>query len=174
MPRREFIVLARSVGLLLGLWLLAAATQAIEIELEGARLPPGPFTLFAAPGEFLVLRLPDGTANTQLYLEGVGAGQRKSGRWTLQAPLEPGRYALQINDQVSLERRLLSLWVGRPASEHLDRTVALSCGAGGTCSARLGLAPGAWMLRLSGAVDGRPYRRDLRMWLSGDGQARME
>ena len=114
MPRPEFIVLVRSAILWLGLWLLAPASHSIEIELGGARLPAGPFTLFAAPGELLVLTLPAGTDNTQLYLDGVGAGQRKSTRWTLRAPNEPGRYSLQINDQASLERRPLTLLVGRP------------------------------------------------------------
>ena len=78
MPRPGFIVLVRSAVLWLGLLLLAPASHAIEIELGGAGLPAGPFTLFAAPGELLVLTLPNGTDNTQLYLDGVGVGQRKS------------------------------------------------------------------------------------------------
>ena len=67
-----------------------------------------------------------------------------------------------------------SLWIGRPASEHLDRTVAAACGQNGVCTVNLNLAEGAWMLKISGSVSGQPYRRDARMWIAGDGSARVE
>ncbi len=82
--------------------------------------------------------------------------------------------ALFAKGEIAKSLKNGSLWAGRPASEHLDRTVAVSCGTKGSCAAKLDLAPGAWMLRLNGSVDGRPYRRDLRLWISGDGRARTE
>ena len=108
--------MGRACSLVLFL-LLAMPATALEIRYRGSALPAGPFTLFAAPEEALLLTLPAGTEGTQLYLDGLGAGQREPQHWRLKVPQSPGLYEIQVNELSGGARRALSLRVGRPAAD---------------------------------------------------------
>ena len=56
-----------------------------------------------------------------------------------------------------------TLFVGRPAFEQADRTLALEPAGQGRYVARVDFAPGPWALRITGTSDGQPYRRDSRL-----------
>ncbi|MEM1114150.1 MAG: D-Ala-D-Ala carboxypeptidase family metallohydrolase [Pseudomonadota bacterium] len=103
--------------------LFPIGASGLSLALDGAELPSGHFSLFAAPGETIALTLPADIEQTRLLLDGRDAGRRDAAQWQVVAPVEPGIYALVIDHLSSSERRELSLYVGRPASDIRDGQV---------------------------------------------------
>lgn len=65
------------------------------------------------------------------------------------------------------------IFVGRPAFEQADRTLALEPVGQGRYVAKAALAHGTWALRITGTSEGQPYRRDSRLEVRGaDGVGR--
>lgn len=85
--------------------------------MDGVDLPPGFFSLFAAPGEVLELSLSMGTDAVDLFLGGERIERQGASQWRVVAPALPGRYALRWAGLPSGEARDLALMVGRPSSD---------------------------------------------------------
>ena len=66
------------------------------------------------------------------------------------------------------------VWIGRPAFEQQDRTVTASCTELGICTAPAALASGPWAVRIEALLPNGAYRRDIRINMSANGNARVE
>ena len=95
--------------------------------------------------------------------------QRKR-RWIDRLVYADGAAVLTLTDAagsaVTLERATVQ--VGRPASEHADRSVELAQ-RDGSYQAELNLAPGIWAIRISAQTADGPWRRDARLLISDTG-----
>lgn len=57
----------------------------------------------------------------------------------------------------------VSMRVGRPAYEQQDQNVLFVTNEDGVLTTNLNLASGEWLLKITGDVEGKPYRRDARL-----------
>lgn len=102
---------------MLGLLLCARSASALELAVAGQRINFSPFTLVAMPGEPLRIGIPDTVESSRLLLNGRPVGRFESANWLLDAPGEPGLYALRVVVTRTGEEAVLNLFVTVPADQ---------------------------------------------------------
>lgn len=101
-----------AVTLLLLLVIQAVSADVPTLTVRGLAVDFSPFTLVASPGETLAVGAPPGHA---LVLDGKPIGSRTDAGFTLQAPLQPGHYALNVAKAGGGSTMTLHLLVTVPA-----------------------------------------------------------
>jgi hypothetical protein len=115
-----------SSALLLALCMLAPTARPSQLPaVPEYGLPDLPinqpvFSLFAARGELVELRIPGrNQRGIRLTREGHPFGKPKRDGWRFRAPPEPGVYTLRLESPGGAERSRISLFVGYPV-EHIE------------------------------------------------------
>ncbi|MEM8750533.1 MAG: FixH family protein [Pseudomonadota bacterium] len=76
---------------------------------------------------------------------------------------------IQQGDASVLQLDGAQIEYGRPAFEQKDQRLALQADGKGGYRADVALETGEWFLKITGSADGRPYRRDARLFVRRDG-----
>ncbi|MEM7303609.1 MAG: FixH family protein [Pseudomonadota bacterium] len=111
-------------------------------------------------------------ASQKFNRELAAAKAQKASGWRSDVTYSDGELSIALNDKTGALLPLESVFIliGRPAFEQLDQRLAATVSPSGTATLKTELAPGEWSLRIDATVDGRPYRRDARMFVNGQGK----
>lgn len=83
-------------------------------------------------------------------------------------------FAMKDKTGATLAASNLIAEIGRPAFEQADTVVAFAKAEGNQHQLSLGLEPGVWAVTITGTSNGFEYRRDARIFVSEDGNGRLE
>ncbi len=113
---------------------------------------------------------------SQGYNDELAAAERQRlAGWTSELSYGDGLVVFAIRDRsgAPVDAADVELFVGRPATERDDQTLDLIADGSGAYRAELALEPGLWSARITGLIDDKPYRRDLRLMVGDDGKGRV-
>ena len=100
---------------------------------------------------------------SQTFNEELSAARaQQAAGWKSHLAYEEGRLTVKISgkDGKPLMLEAARITFGRPAFEQQDQTVDLVPTGRGSYAFDIDLASGEWFLRVTGLIDGKPYRRD--------------
>lgn len=106
---------------------------------------------------------------SQHYNEELARAQRQRALgWQGGLSYDGGRLVFRLHDAAGepLAGMQVTATVRRPTHEGEDRELSLSPGAAGVYAVAVALMPGTWAAEVHAlGRDGRPYRRDYRLWV---------
>lgn len=131
------------------------------------------FMAYLANSNWTGLVVKNSYVASQNFNTGLQAAKRqKQMGWRSEFSYEQDTLRLVLHDVngTPLSTANISAKIGRPAFEQMDHEVTLSARGQGVFMAQDKLQPGLWKITLAANIAGEPYRRDLRLFVSDNGQ----
>lgn len=96
--------------------------------------------------------------------------------WVSQLKYDNGILQLNLWDRNGNAVKLIgpTVFIGRPAFEQQDQNLQFSAVKQGSHTLPLRLDIGLWDLRITGSIDGKPYRRDARILVDGSRSGKLQ
>lgn len=124
------------------------------------------FMAFTASSSWTGLVVKNSYVASQQFNRDLEAAKiQKAAGWKSQLSYRDGLLSVRVEDRDGTPLLLsnATLAFGRPAYEQQDNKIILQSTGAGVHSSDLKLKSGEWFLKVTGDVDGKPYRRDARL-----------
>lgn len=104
------------------------------------------------------------------------AKRQKLAGWSSDISYDAGTLEFNLKDanKKPVSATKVSAKIGRPAFEQLDHEVVFSTLGTGEFKVNNPLGPGPWRIVVSAEIEGQPYRRDVRLFVTSAGKGIIE
>jgi len=103
------------------------------------------------------------------------ASEQKARGWHSSVGYNEGALVLTLidKDDKIITFESVQAEIGRPAYEQQDQVIAFKPLSTGSNTIILDLKKGLWSLKITGLANGQTYRRDIRMYVDGNGKGEL-